>query len=324
MLSIKASVFLLAGLACSSASPFPTLPTTRTVAHFSNATWVENIAVRSNGQLLVTTFLPDAAGAGGIAELSPDQFFVAGTGLSLSPNTPPSPNAVFKIDMAAFDAGREHVTKVVELTDAIGLNGMTALDKHAGTLLVADSTRGYVYRVDTLTGSYTKVQDDDSMKATIATALQLGINGMHVLDGMLYFTNSNHGTFYKVAITEDGTAAGPYEVVADLRTILDDFTLIKNGDSYITTDPGNTVEFVKADGTASLVAGSADSILFGGTTAAQFGRTRADNRVLYVTTNGGLASGKNIAGGRVLAVDVSPSKWAAYLTPSGLRSRPLE
>ncbi|RKO86528.1 hypothetical protein BDK51DRAFT_20226 [Blyttiomyces helicus] len=310
--------------------PHPSHPTTRTLAHFSNATWVENIAVRSNGQLLVTTFLPEASvyqidpfrsrdpvlvstfptekGCAGIAELAHDEFFVIGSTASLPRSKTPNNNAVYKIDMAAFDAGRAHVTKVVELTNALAPNGMTALDKRAGTLLIGDAFQGCVYLVDTVAGTYRKVQDDNTMKATIPGPVTGGINGLHVLDGKLYFTNSNHGTLYKVAIHKDGTAAGPYEVVSDRHTLLDDFTVTKKGDAFIATNSGNTIEFVKADGFASLFAGNANSVLFSGTTAMQFGRTKSDGGVLYVTTDGGLASGKNISGGKVVAVDARRSR----------------
>jgi hypothetical protein len=48
-------------------------------------------------------------------------------------------------------------------------------------------------------------------------------------------------------------------------------------------------------------------VLIEGNTAAKFGRTKSDRRMLYVTTNGGytrLVNGTDVQGGRVLAIDL--------------------
>ncbi|KAJ3145862.1 hypothetical protein HDU86_000629 [Geranomyces michiganensis] len=310
-------------------------PRAWTVAHFPKSTWLENIAVRANGKLLVTTLLPNAAlyqidpfqphrkpvivadftsataaGAFGIAELSNDRFYV-GTNNFSNPTTA-KPNTIWKINMAKFDAapyGKKHIEKVIDITDPNALiNGVTALDKRAGTLLLADSNQGHVYVLDTVVRSYKKVQDDASMKALPDSTLQIGINGIQLRGSTLYFTNTDHKTLTKVAIAKDGTALGPYEHVATLNNtiVVDDFAIGQNGNAYITTGPTNSIERVKPDGTITRIAGGqANSTLLAGTTAAQFGRTARDRNVLYVTTNGGLAAGTFDDGGRVVAVQTS-------------------
>ncbi|KAI8818277.1 uncharacterized protein EV422DRAFT_177033 [Fimicolochytrium jonesii] len=322
----------LVSLLVSSVFAYPTSEAkgARTVAHFPKSTWIENIAVRANGKLLVTTLLPDAAlyqvdpfhphqkpvlvanftsatasGAFGIAELSKDYFFVATS--NWTNNETAQPNTVWKINMAKFDVaphGKRHIEKVIDISDAGALiNGVTALDKRAGTLLLGDSNQGCVYALDTVARSYKKVQDHASMKAVPDSALQIGINGIHVWNGALYFTNTDQTTLTKVAIAKDGTAAGPYELVATLHTIVDDLAIGQNGDAYITTGPTNSIELVQPDGSVRRIAGgNANSTLFAGTTAAQFGRIAGDRTVLYVTTNGGLAAGTFDDGGRVVAV----------------------
>ena len=82
----------------------------RNVTQFPNGTWLENLAVRSNGQLLVTVFsapelyqvdpnggkqpqlihqFPGVLGLAGIAEVEKDVFAVAGGNLSLKTLTSP-------------------------------------------------------------------------------------------------------------------------------------------------------------------------------------------------------------------------------------------
>jgi hypothetical protein len=109
---------LLASLLVTSANSFPlTTPTRdtndlvlRNVTQFPNGTWVENLAVRSNGQLLVTLAsapelylvdpiggkqpllvhqFPSVVGLTGIAEVEKDVFAVVGGNLSLTTFTSP-------------------------------------------------------------------------------------------------------------------------------------------------------------------------------------------------------------------------------------------
>jgi hypothetical protein len=101
------SLFLIAIAITTGASAAPGRgPVLRDVAQFPNTTWVENLAVRSNGNLLVTLlsapelFQVDPAGNGqqpqlvhqfsnitsltGIAEVEKDVFAVAGGNISLA------------------------------------------------------------------------------------------------------------------------------------------------------------------------------------------------------------------------------------------------
>jgi hypothetical protein len=64
---------------------------------------------------------------------------------------------------------------------------------------------------------------------------------------------------------------------------------------------------VTPKGVVTVLAGNVNSTILEGDTAASFGRTKWDENVLYVVTNGGIAGavqGTQITGGKVLAVDV--------------------
>jgi hypothetical protein len=154
----------------------PSLPLpTRTLYQFStNGTWVENIAVRSNGNLLVTLLsptpelwqipvatpedaslvytFPDMAGLVGIAETAPDTFSVAGGNYTV-PVTNTS-SAVWEVRFGDNDAVTAR--KMADIPEASVLNGVAAVPGCASTstaVIVADTILGLAWHVDTASGA---------------------------------------------------------------------------------------------------------------------------------------------------------------------------
>ena len=308
----------------------------RTVYEFPNGTWVENIAVRPNGQLLVTLLqptpdlylidpfkteasilihrFPNALGALGITETDPDVFAV-NTG-NFTTEIVPGSFSVWKVDMRTFDASTGSpatVAKITDIPEAQLLNGATLLNQDLGIVLLAESIGGFVWGLNTRTGQYAKVLEDPLTK-TIAGPQPVGINGLHVRDDFVYFTNSAQTLLAHVPVhVANGTAAGSYEVVARFNTsFVDDFALGARNIAFVATNFDNTIVEVrtagKNAGTSKIVEGNVGSTAFAGTTAAAFGRTLFDRRVLYITTTGGLGApvnGSIVEGGKVLAVDTT-------------------
>jgi sugar lactone lactonase YvrE len=138
----------------------------------------------------------------------------------------------------------------------------------------------------------------------------LGINGIHVFNSSVYFTNSLQGLFARVPVNlygpNAGSATGDYEVIAH-NGVGDDFTFDKEGNAYIAQDLGDALQVVTQDGKVTVLAGNVNSTIVEGDTADAFGKTAWDENTLYVVTNGGIAGavpGTRIVGGKVLAVDV--------------------
>ncbi|KAF7980947.1 hypothetical protein HWV62_36181 [Athelia sp. TMB] len=317
------SLFLLpAVLAAPTHSP-RTSVTLETVGLFPNATWVENAAVRSNGQLLVTLLstpavyqvdpfhvqppkliqtIPGVTGLLGIAEVEPDVFAVVAGNLSLATvvSTPGS-YSIWKIDVRT---SQPTATKITDIPTAQFLNGMAVLDAN-GTVLVADSGAGAVYRVNTNTGENQVVITDPLMQPAVDAPFQLGINGIGIRGGYLYFTSSTQGLFARIAIRADGTPAAGAAAVVSRTGAVDDFAFGRNGAAYIATNLGNTLLEVTPAGNATVVAGDINSSVLAGATSARFGRTAADSSVLYVTIDGrftNAAGNATFLPGKVLAV----------------------
>ncbi|KZP21480.1 hypothetical protein FIBSPDRAFT_953744 [Athelia psychrophila] len=293
--------------------------TTASIGKLPNGAWAENLAVRANGQLLVTLLtapeiyqidpfgshetklvetLPiGTGGLLGITEIQHDVFAVVAGNISLSGSF-----SVWKVDVNHTPA---RSTKIADVPPAVLLNGATSLNENGSAILVADAGAGVVYRVDTETGNYTVVLDDPTMKIAANATLQVGVNGLHIRGDYLYYTSSTQGLFARIAIHPDGTAASPAEIVAHNAVFDDDFTFDRAGNAYVATNADNTVQRITPAGNATIVAGNIDSALFAGGTAAQFGRTAADAAVLYVTTDGRFtnAAGTTVLGtGGVVAI----------------------
>ena len=310
-----------------------------TVHQFPNETWLENIAVRSNGQLLVTRidqpelyqvdpFPPHGAilvhnfteahalGLLGIAEVERDVFVViAGSWSDKTLNYTAGSYSVWRVDLRSYYSASPKVSKITDIPSGLFLNGMTLLPGTPQTVLISDSAAGVVYCLNTITSAYDIALEDDTMKPAADAFVIPGINGVRYHDGYLYYTNSFKELFCRVAVNPStGQALGRYEVLAT-GLIGDDFALAVSGDgtitAYITGNPSNLltrVEIKPDDIEVKVVAGNKNSTVIAGDTAAAFGKTNKDEGILYVVTNGGIAAPVNgtfIEGGKVLAVQVT-------------------
>jgi hypothetical protein len=300
----------------------------KTVFEFPFKTWVENIAVRGNGELLVTLIdhpelqlvnpfdpdnttlvstFPDALGLLGIAEFQPDQFaVVVGNWSDITDAITPHSYSVWQVDMRPFLSQYDKVLrpavvrKVTDIPQALFLNGLTLLNWDEKKVLVCDSGLGAVWIVNIVTGDYHIAIQDPTMAP--APPYNLGINGIHIQHSYAYYTNTALGLFVRMPIYQNGTSAGAAEVLVTDHSG-DDFAFDRAGNAYVTQDPANTLYKVTPNGNVSTILGGADNPLIEGYTAAQFGRTPVDQHILYIATNGGLLNPVDgpAVGGKIVA-----------------------
>ncbi|KNG52821.1 six-bladed beta-propeller -like protein [Stemphylium lycopersici] len=309
-LVVIVSSILRAPLVATARLPSNIPNSTHTIFQFSNGTWVENIVVRSNGNLLVTlvdrpeiyhvdpfhntatlvTNLEDEANALsllGVTELAPDVFvFVAGNYSISRAVSDPASYSVWQLDFNQ-GGGCGKISEIKKLPEAAFLNGMTALNRREGTVLISDSLQGLVWRLNIWTGEYEVVLEDATMKPSRHVPLTLGINGIRIFESYAYYVNTIKGLFCRVAIDmSTGKAAGPYEIIA-ADVLGDDFAIASNGVAFVTKNSQSSLERVSVDGSRELIVGGPDSSLIAGATSAAFGRTWMDRGIVYVTTAGG-------------------------------------
>lgn len=314
----------------------------RTLYQFPEGTWVENLAVRANGQLLLTLLnLPElyqldpfaanatpelvhnfttTTGLSGIAEIAPDVFGVAAGNYSLTTGEAFQGSwSVWSVDFSGGAA--PDISKITDVSKAFFINGVCALPfskDSAGSmeptkdLLLGDIQTGVIYSLDTSSGSY-EVAVNNSLTAAVSDPVFgiAGVDGIHVRDDTLYIANAGQNIFARQPIHANGTPAGEGSIIA--RTLnssdyFDDFTL-RGSFAYMVTGSGNSIERIALDvsGRESIIAGSLNSTLIAEPTSAAFGRTETDRDVLYVVTAGGLATpvdGDLRIGAQVLAVDL--------------------
>ncbi|KAH9884619.1 hypothetical protein F4778DRAFT_762888 [Xylariomycetidae sp. FL2044] len=314
--------------------------TTRQVYESPDGTFFENIAVRPNGHLLLSSFhegrmygldpnapgnssavvmaqFPNVTALSGIARVGADKYAVTGGVLNQTAMTfAPETVRVFTVDFAVCDLGGGHgPAPVIETVAPIsaapgGLNGMTALPALPHIVLSADSIQGAVYRTDTNTGQVDVAFQDDLLAATDPSSpIPLGVNGIHISGGYLYWTNSQAIRFGRVPITQWGDRAGPMEILAELQrnaTVrsFDDFAITAGHVAYAGLHP-QRLQKIEPDGTmTTLVDGNLDDdsatvpqILRGPTSVA----LRADGLAVYVTTGGFTTENENL-GGQVVEV----------------------
>jgi hypothetical protein len=277
------------------------LVTVRQLHQFPKGTYVENLAVRSNGNLIITLLsapdvyelnpfvanpsptliytFPDANGAAGIVETSPDQFailVVKTGGFQIGGSY-----GLWNLDLRS---GQSKVTPiVVKVPGARLMNGLALLPSRAA-VLSTDTFNGVIYRVDLKTGA-SNIAMDKEVKAGYFTTF--GLNGLRIRDRYAYFTNTLTGFFGKIPIDPvSGAAMGKVDVLATGLLGVDDFALGPEADSaYISYLFKSQVIFVK-NGAKDVVAGSMASGAINGPCSAQFGRTAKDSKTLYVVTSG--------------------------------------
>ena len=293
-----------------------------TVWAFPQSTWVENLAVRSNGQILATLFtspqlyqidptgrspatlvytFPQQTSCLGIAELGTDIFYVAAGNVTFTTfeGVPGSFN-VYRVDMTRYSLGRKpSVSKVANFPQGKELNGVTVLDTAQNLLGIADSAAGLVWSLNVQTAVVSQIIMDKSMSPDAAVA-PTGINGVKVRGNNLYFTNTNQNTYNSIPINSTGYATGPASTLSTL-TSPDDFQFDNHGLAYFAGN--DTIR--KGAAAGGPISVFSNSPLVEGSTACQFGRTSSDTRTLYVTTNGGIdqyVTGNFTNPGKVVAI----------------------
>ncbi|KAF7617606.1 hypothetical protein AFLA_006522 [Aspergillus flavus NRRL3357] len=263
----------------------------RDVYQFPNGTWLENIAVRSTGNVLVTAYnlaqlweinlfngtnshharlvhqFQNPGTITGITEIDQDIFVTIAS------------NSLWKVDLSTT----EPVVNPINITIPAGtLNGMATLND--SSLAISDSSLGLIWRVDIEQGTYDIMIRDNTTATSTALGPNLGVNGIRILDGYLYYGNSPQRSFYRVRVHESGNTVGQPETIAQ-GVLADDFAVTSSG-AYLAGLTDNVITKVSLNGEAHVVAGTRNSTAVMTATSAAVGRTRMDGNVLYITTGG--------------------------------------
>ncbi|KAK5740010.1 hypothetical protein LTR17_004907 [Elasticomyces elasticus] len=276
--------------------------------------WVENLAVRANGNILTTIIgkpevwnvdpiahvatlvyrFPNAESVTGIPEVSPDVFCVAVGNWSVPRGTGIPGNWSVWTLQPLRQEDKFHVQKATDTPHAVFLNGMTTLPTESYTALIGDSVLGLVY--NRIRFGSERHPERRPPLPLLHQQLPASFPGPDPL-------------------ASNGSVSGPVHTIlartpfaTNLGGQADDFALDAAGNAWMTNDPSNYLVRVTPDGNATLVAGGSDMSVLAGDTAAHFDRRpgRGGRKTLYVVTNGGIALPpvSGVVGGKVYALDV--------------------
>lgn len=345
--TLPALIFLSALAPFSSAVSIPQprsngLPLPSHVVHqFPNKTWVENIRVRSTGQLLLTLAsspdvyyvdpaspqtatlihdFPGNAGVLGITEVAADHFYVLGSNFSLATFNPGlGSNVVYSIDLSSYEPSSNTgavISKVADVPKIQFGNGMDTLDASKNLIVIADSVFGAAWLFNVETGDYSILLQEPEMAPPNSTSFSLGINGIRVLqkgddEAYVYFDNTAKSLFCRVPVSLSTLSKiGPVEILANLTSqglTTDDFALDEEeGVAYLACQQNQILSIPLGGGEVVNVLGGLNSTVVAGPTSVQVARGDGCEGTIYVTTNGAILSPVNgtfTEGGEVIAVD---------------------
>ena len=321
-------------------TPVPAVTLTP-VAYFPQKYFLENLAVRADGSVLITAVLQKELWCvpgpephvevppllihtfeymvSGIAEVEPDVFVVCvcdayETGRAY----------LARIDLTGWMPG-EPVSPVIIHTfdERTGLNGSCLIGP--GVLLVADSFAGRIWRIDLGPNARSATARvwlaDDTMAMDPDSGVpwppQPGINGVRfgAQSGYLFYTSTAQQVFMRVAVDPKTLEpAGVAEFVAAIDNG-DDFCVDENaGFAYVTRHRANTVDRVplapRHGSEVRHIAGDPfDEILVGPSSAAWRRRPGDSGRVAYVTTDGGTTAPPDgiVRNAALLRLELEPS-----------------
>ncbi|KAJ5181153.1 hypothetical protein N7491_000707 [Penicillium cf. griseofulvum] len=268
-----------------------------------NGSWFENLAVQSNGNLLVTRIdtpelwsivpssnsshpgkgsllhrFPNAMSTLGIAEIDCDVFAVVVGNLSL-PSITPTPGS-FVIWTVNLTSATPEARILTPLPEGQFLDGLTKFSDDL--LLISDAAKGTIWRLNTTTGEYSVALSHSSMLPAAGQAVKVGVNGLKVLNNYVYYTSTSQEVYARIPVDGNATAVGPVEIITSGFTF-DEFILTANGTAYLSTNPQNELIEVSPRGRVRLFAGNQFMLSLGGSTAVAINR---EHSILYVATSG--------------------------------------
>jgi hypothetical protein len=300
-------------------TPVPAVALTP-VAYFPEKYFLENLAVRADGSVLITAVLqkelwcvsnPELGTevppvlvhtfehpVTGIVEVDPDVFIV-----SMTEGYTSHESHLARIDLTDWTPGDPVTLEIIFTFDdrVRALNGSCLLGP--GVMLAADCFAGFIWRIDLGPGARsatariwlahdTMAYDPDS---EVAPPPQPGVNGVHYgpKTGYLYYTSTAQKVFMRVAV-DPATLdpAGGAEFVAAIDNA-DDFCIDEAaGFAYVTRHRANTFDRVplqpRHGSEVRHLAGDPYNDALVGPSSAAWGRGPGDHgRLAYLTTDGG-------------------------------------
>ncbi len=260
-----------------------------TLARFEPGTFLENLEIAPNGDVVFTNYTakrleiwrPDEGlrppidlGAHAMNVVARDtDFVVLAHRRSMAAPTEEGLGNVLMIVTPDGD-----VLEAIEISQAVALNGMALLS--GSVVLLGDSANGRIWRVDLQSGDASIWFEDAGLAPSDPSGF--GLNGLQMYKGALYLANSANASLYRLGIGEDDAPSGDLELVANLPAI-DDFKHASDGRLFFA--PHTDVVLVRNRD------GSVEPVLDQDVNGATAVELSPDGRTLYALGTGGVFIG---------------------------------
>jgi putative intracellular protease/amidase/sugar lactone lactonase YvrE len=259
----------------------------KTIAEFPVNTFLENIALDSDGTIFVTSYeegkIYRITQNGEYREFVSVNGNVAGIAINSAGNLLIAASVDGKIPTILRVDSTGLIETLVTIPEAIFLNGMTHL---TGDLyLVADSYKGAIWVIDT-TAKTAKIWLQHSLLGrSDEHNLFPAINGLKIYQNVLFASNTQRQLLIRIPLLANLTPGTPEVFLTNVN--LDDFAFDVQGNLYGTTHVYNSVIRISPDKQITIIATVAEGVT--GSTALAFGRSDHNRNQIYVTTNGGMS-----------------------------------
>lgn len=260
---------------------------TRQIADFPVNTFLESIAVGTDGTLFFTSHLDGKVfriGKDGIPIVhatitgkATGLVFTPDGSLLLSAWNDQNVPTVFVISPQGETA------MLVTIPDAMFLNGLTPLagDRY----LIADSYRGAIWELNTAEKTVRAWLEHPELARSSSDNEFPAVNGLKIYGNVLYASNTEKMQLVKIPIQLDGQPGEPEIFLQSVN--LDDFAFDQDGNLYSTTHIYNSVVKITPSGLMTTISQVEQGMT--GSTALAFGQGEGDRMSIYVVTNGGMS-----------------------------------
>ena len=260
---------------------------TQVLAELPAHTFLENIAIDSQGTIFVTSYeegkIYRITLNGERKEFASINGNVAGVvidrlgNLLVAASINSQGSAILQIDATGV------VETLVTLPDAMFLNGMIHLK--GDRYLVADSYKGAIWEIDATSKSARIWIQDDLLTRSDPNNPFPAVNGIKIFNNSLFASNTQRQMLIRIPLAENSTPGVPEVFLTNIN--LDDFAFDVRGNLYGTTHIYNSVVQISPAKKIITIAKAEQGMT--GSTALAFGRSERSRTSVYVTTNGGMS-----------------------------------
>ncbi|KAF4549336.1 Hypothetical protein D9617_22g066820 [Elsinoe fawcettii] len=275
----------------------------------SNATFVLS---KKDGQQRVTQLpsIPVVTGLFGITEVNDDIFVISGgTAEGDFPIPPAGAWVTYAYD---FNKDPVAISKVADVPRAAFLNGAATIPPRRrgqnGTALFSDTLNGIIFHIDPTTGQQATIFQAEANSTSPPPAfVRPGVNGLEYSSRFRSLFFANLGPFIGVTTGPDVgsvklnirynpgslptiTTVGPADIFGP-GVFGDDFAVAPDGTVFAALFPENRVVKLERNGKTTELVSNSTNPEFQRPSSVQFGRTREDRDVLYITTLGDINRG---------------------------------